>query len=368
MRIKTITCHDVYNVGASLQAYALATYLIQQGNQVEIINYEPKYLQHYRLSGISNPAYDKPILREVYQILKFPERLLARFRKRKKVFDSFTKNFLPITACKYESNEELKKCDLDAELFLAGSDQIWNPLFQNGKDPAFFLDFVPQNAKKASYAASFAVETISENDSVRMKNWLKDFDAISVRETSGLNLLDKMGLSGRLVCDPVFLLNTGFWKNEMHTFGEENYLFVYDFDTSEQMSFFADVISKRKDIEIVSMFPMRKTAKVCSDIGPLDFLGAIYGADVVLSNSFHATAFALIFHKEFFVVNRQEQINARMHDLLKYVGLEDRILHAECEIDQVKRIDWKNVDSRLASLIHQSKEYLDELTSDSMKS
>ena len=109
MKIKIITCHDVYNLGASLQAYALSKYLIDLGNEVEIINYKPDYLSvHFRLFGGVNPSYDKPFLREIYQILKFPIRLKARLGKRKKEFDKFT-SILPLTKVKYSSNEDLKK-------------------------------------------------------------------------------------------------------------------------------------------------------------------------------------------------------------------------------------------------------------------
>lgn len=82
MKIKTITCHDVYNVGASLQAYALVTYLRKLGHDAQIIDYKPDYLSnHYSLWGLGNPAYDKPILRELYNLAKLPGRLKAEKRE-----------------------------------------------------------------------------------------------------------------------------------------------------------------------------------------------------------------------------------------------------------------------------------------------
>lgn len=83
MKIKTITCHDVYNVGASLQAYALVTYLRKLGHDAQIIDYKPDYLSnHYPLWGLGNPAYDKPVIRELYNLAKLPGRLKARSGKR----------------------------------------------------------------------------------------------------------------------------------------------------------------------------------------------------------------------------------------------------------------------------------------------
>ena len=84
MKIKTITCHDVYNVGASLQAYALAEYLKELGHDIEIINYKPEYLFTYKLTGVGNSRYDYPILRELYQLAKLPERIRHKYGKRKK--------------------------------------------------------------------------------------------------------------------------------------------------------------------------------------------------------------------------------------------------------------------------------------------
>lgn len=362
MKIKTITCHDVYNVGASLQAYALAEYLRQCGHDVEIIDYKPEYLQHYRLLGVKNPRFDKPVLREVYQLLKLPGRVWAKFEKRKKVFDAFRKKYLPITSESFSSNEELKSASLNADLFLAGSDQIWNPVFKNGKDPAFFLDFVDTSCRKSSYAASFAVEKIEDEYIEQMKKWLQKFTDISVRETSALTLLKEMDLQGTLVCDPVFLLPFEHWKEMAKVPEDENYTFVYDFDRNMQVSDIAKHIRTTQAKKIVSLFPMIEADQTYADMGPLEFLGTILNADIVLSNSFHATAFSLIFHKEFFVIRRQENINTRMRDLLRYVGLEDRLIEEPQEVDVVCKIDWKQVDSKLNDLIEKSKDYLRKQT------
>ena len=97
MKIKTITCHNVYNFGASLQAYALAEYLQSEGHEVEIIDYQPLYLRHYRLAGVPNPRFDRPVWRQAYQIAKFPGRLFDRItsrrtpcvpRRRRRIFTS----------------------------------------------------------------------------------------------------------------------------------------------------------------------------------------------------------------------------------------------------------------------------------------
>lgn len=357
MRIKTITCHDVYNVGASLQAYALEQYLTEQGYEVEIIDYRPDYLsRHYSLSVVSSPRYDRPLVRQAYLLAKLPGRLAARFGRRKKSFDLFTKTMLQLTAARYDSVEALRKEPPEADAYIAGSDQIWNPLFQNGRDAAFFLDFVPAGKKRISYAASFAVEEIADEDQARMKPWLEKFDAVSVREASGVRLLEQMGLYGIQVCDPVFLLTREQWAAV--AVRKNGGVFVYDFDGSEQVRDMAAALSQSRRKPIVSVFPMQNAAHVCKDMGPREFLGAIAAADVVLSNSFHATAFALLFHKDFFVVERREKINTRMRDLLEGVGLADRMIDSVEEIAGAKMIDWDNVDMRLRQTAERSKAFL----------
>ncbi len=357
MKIKTITCHDVYNLGASLQAYALTAYLNGCGHDVQIIDYKPEYLsRHYSLSWVANPRYDKPLVRQAYLLAKLPGRLRARKSLRKQRFDAFRRDYLPLTERRYESVEDLRESCPEADAYIAGSDQIWNPVFPNGKDPAFFLEFVPDDKKRISYAASFAVDALPDEDRKRMRPWLKRLDAISVRETSGVDLLNDMGISGQQVMDPVFLLDRKHWESLVLCPEEKNYILVYDFDGSELIRKIALEMAERTGKKLVSVFPMEGAASVWWDMGPREFLGAILNADHVLSNSFHATAFSLIFQKDFYVVNREEKINTRMRDLLQSVELGERLITAVPET--VGTPDWNTVRKSLDERISKSKDFL----------
>lgn len=357
MIIKTITCHNVYNLGASLQAYALAAYLQGQGHEVQIIDYQPLYLRHYRLTGVPNPRFDKPFLREAYQIAKLPGRLYDRLTsKRKKAFDRFTAGYLPVTQTTYSDIAALRANPPEADLYIAGSDQIWNPLFRNGKDPAFFLDFVPEGKRRISYAASFAVETLEKQDANRMKPWLEKFHAVSVRESSGVALLADMGIKGVQVVDPVFLLPKEDWEKLAIQPAIQDYILVYDFDKNPKVKEIAQAISRQTGKKIVSLFPVDWADAVWADAGPCDFLGAVQNAGIVLSNSFHATAFSLIFQKDFYVVTRTEGINARMKDLVGDLGLADRLI---CTVPSaITAVDYPNVAPLLEKKIIASKVYL----------
>lgn len=360
MKIKTITCHDVYNVGASLQAYALATYLKSLGHDTEIIDYKPEYLQHFKLFGSVSGRYNRPILREIYHIVKFPGRLKARLSKRKKQYDIFTAKFLPITSKCYHSNEELKKDPPEADLFFAGSDQIWNTLFPNGKDPAFYLDFAPEKAIKASYAASFATKDIDEEYKEQVKKWLLNFDFISVREGSGLDIIHSFGIADAVqVLDPVFLLSLENWqKIEKNLNVKERYVLLYDFDNNIELCNYARELADQNNCKVYSILPSKVADRCFSEEGPNAFLYLIHHSEFVVSNSFHATAFSLIYQKRFLAFYRKEAINTRLSDLVSSVNLSDRCVRRAIDDKLKEEIDYINVKKILNSYIIESKKYI----------
>lgn len=355
MKIKTITCHDVYNAGASLQAYALVSYLRSLGHDAQVIDYKPDYLSgHHRLGGVGNPRYDKPFVRQAYLLAKLPGRLRARFGLRKRRFDEFRKEYLPLTK-RYSSYEELCADPPTADVYFAGSDQIWNTQFQNGKDPAFYLAFAPKESVRASYAASFAAPQVDEAWAQRQTEWIGALDFVSVREASGVEILRELGLSGRAVMDPVFLLPKAAWK-EIAAAPEtaEPYVLVYDFDGSADVERAAKELAEKYGLCIRSLQKLPYADRCDTAVGPREFLGLIAGARYVLSNSFHATAFSLIFGRPFLTFDRKENLNARMRDLLTLTGLENR-----AKADET--IDWLAVQLRLDTQIAASKAFIDEV-------
>lgn len=368
MQIKTITCHDVYNTGASLQAYALVAYLNQLGHEAEIIDYKPDYLSnHFSLTLVPNRRFDRPVIRQMYLSAKLPGRLKERNSKRKKNFDQFRERYLPLTK-RYQSLEELKRNPPQAQLYLAGSDQIWNTTFQNGRDAAFYLTFAPKNSVKASYAASFATEQIEPNWQKTVREWIKQLDFISVRESSGLQILDQLGIHGaQHVLDPVFLLNRSDWENLCGGQpGTEPYLFVYDFDRSLEMRAIAEQLAAARGLKLYTLQDLGYGDRNFAEAGPLEFLTLIRHASVVLSNSFHATAFSMLFEREFWVMNRQERINTRMRDLTESVGLANRLI-AEKEQVTEDEIDYAVVRTQLQRYVNSSRAYLDMVIQETQK-
>lgn len=363
MRIKTITCHDVYNHGASLQAFALQEYLRSLGHDVQIIDYKPDYLsQHYRLDDV-NPVYDRPIIRWLYMLAKLPSRMLQR--PRKWAFDRFRRKYLSLTK-RYHSNEELKKDPPQADVYICGSDQIWNTIFPNGKDPAFYLDFAPPGKKRVSYAASFATKEIESTYFSFVANMISKLDFVSIRERSALLLLQSLGREdGVAVCDPVFLLERSFWSEFSGKVHESiPYMVVYDFEKSETVRRLAETIAVKCHLKIFNIGPYRLSYadKNYSLIGPRDFVRLIRDARFVISNSFHATAYAIIFQIPFYVVNRSEAINERMKSLLADFSLTDRIVN-DSDNMPISIINYAKIEKCLNDEITRSKQFLSEVVS-----
>lgn len=367
MRIKTITCHDVYNYGASLQAYALMHYLEREGHETEIIDYKPDYLSgHYKVK-VANPAYNKPVIKQLYLMAKlFPH---LHSLKRKKLFDDFTGKYLKLTSKRYQSNEELKMNPPIADLYLAGSDQIWNTLFPNGKDPAFYLDFAPQGKIRASYAASMATDKIAAGWENFVLEKVMNLDQIAVREKTAVSVLNKIGVTKEIsvVCDPVFLLSSNEWIKLINTSSpiiKEPYILVYDFDRSSNIKKITQYIAQKQGLKII---PIGQTAfgrwaDYSNSVGPKEFLNLIYHARCIISNSFHATAFSIILQKDFYVVRRTESLNTRMEDLLRTLSLSDRLISSSESLN-LSKIDYMSIQNYIEKYSQTGKEYLDKLIS-----
>jgi len=360
MVIKTITCHEVYNYGASLQEYALLYYLNSIGHQAEAIHYKPPYLsKHFKLNAVSNPKYNKPFIKQLYLLAKLPVRLKGL--KRKKAFDRFSIKYIPTANKKYSSNEDLKNDVPNADAFICGSDQIWNSFFANGKDPAFYLDFVPDNKLKIAYAASFAIDQLDDKIKSFVKEKVSRLDAVGVRETSGLKILSDLDVNNAVqVMDPVFLLGKEHWMQFITPINED-FVFVYDFDSNPIVKEIALNLKKEKGWRIYAMNQNIKYAdKNYWKEGPEKFLSLVAQSKLNLTNSFHSTAFSLVFEKQFVVVNRSEDINTRMRDLMNLFDLRNLV----CDFNEskiIKEIDYNEISVKVTNKCLNSKKYLIEI-------
>lgn len=319
MRICTITCQNADNHGARLQCYALVRYLQKQGHSVSVIDYRPFHMRSPRLwywPGFSMREWVKFFLRIPYRM---------RNVRRQRCFDEFSKRYIPLTRV-YNSIEELREDPPVADMYIAGSDQIWNTTFPNGTDPGYYLDFGREDVRRESFAASFATSEIVPSARDFVKENLKRFDKITVREQSALKILEDLGYHGTMQEDPVFLLSAEEWNEIADGTGKgEKYVLVYDFYADESIKTAAMTIAQEKQCAIYAIGPMKLPYAEKNFVysNPETFVSLIKNATYVVSNSFHGTVFAMIYHIPFKVLDRPDGLNVRMHDLLeRYQKLE----------------------------------------------
>lgn len=363
MKICTITCHNVNNFGASLQATALCEYLRGLGHDARVIDYMPVRRHSSRRSRLRT-ILEWPLFRPVARLIDNYREYRRRDRRRR--FASYL-SALPLTG-RYTSLCQLRDNPPQADLYIAGSDQIWNPRLANGRDPAFYLHFGPASVRRASYAASFASGRLPVDSFHNMQSRLSHLDHISVRESSGLDILSSLGYEGRQVVDPVFLLPRSYWdtaadSSEIHHKGD--YILLYGFDAGSLIMDTARRLSKETGLPVISISPcpVKGVKKNYCNAGPLEFLSLVRGASAVLTESFHALAFAMIFHVPFYAFRRSENLNARITDFLATLGLSRRLITSEAVTLPPLDMDFTVPDTLLSNMRDSSVDYLDHITS-----
>lgn len=363
MIIRTITCHNVYNYGASLQAYALMNYLDKQGHQVEIIDYMPPYIRKNLSLWAIGPRWNRNLLIKLaFYAYIVPIRLLQH--KTREKFAIYNRKYFKLTK-RYNSIEELIADPPQADLFFCGSDQIWNTRINNGLDPAFYCDFTKGKCIKASYAASFSISALPEEDKQFVKNELGKLDFISVREKSALSILETLGFTnGIVVIDPVFLKSREDWFSMCYKPKYSSYILVYDQENNakiKEIALHLSIEKRKKIVAFKDLYPRNYAHYQVKYADPIDFISLIAYADMVVTNSFHCMAFSLIMNKDFFVVPRTHQkVNSRMKDFLDYLQISDRIITGISDIIKSKRINYLHANSTIESLRSISKDYINQ--------
>ena len=350
MKIGIITFQLAWNCGAVLQCAALKRKLESWGNEVEVINYLPDY-KRYRYVKYQNPfkvAYKnfsqnkkQKKLTRLKKALKASVRVVLNYSsksgrlKQKNDFAEFNEHFLNLTR-EYHNLKELQKDPPACDVYISGSDQLWNPNLTNGTpDGAYFLDFGDKQIVKASYAVSVCELDVNKWRS-ELKALLCNFDYISLRETEMKSDLEDICQKEISVCiDPTFLLDAdAYLEFEKTVECPDKYLLVYALDNpgSNDLLFkTVKKLSEKRGLEIMVIsgphkwpYSVRKYSPQ-DGISPGEFLTYIKNADVVVTNSFHATAFSVIYQKDFYTITTPGR-GSRVTELLTNLQLQDRLL------------------------------------------
>lgn len=356
MKIGILTYHRAHNYGAVLQAFALQEKLKALGHTVEIIDYSPNYLINpYKILSFNRLLTKSPII-----IVKNLLNIIVTFRRRlirHKRFNHFINKYLVI------SEKVTSVIPPMYDIYILGSDQIWNSKISSGFDKIFFGYFTTKkNALKITYAASMEANNLSNGENVFFENALRNFNGISVRESNLSVLLQP--LTSKIVknvLDPTFIVDRLIWDNlAIKPKIAKKYVLVYDVRINDQTLILAHKIAKEIDGVVVQLTAWIRSSYVkhryqCAS--PKEFVGWIKYADCIVTSSFHGTAFSIIYNLPFYTIKLNDGADSRSELLLKNLDLSNRLISTESNI-HFTNIDYSNPNNLLEELKKESLYYL----------
>lgn len=358
MKIGIYTIHHVNNYGAMLQAYATQKALKNAGFESELVDLYPIRLEkdnRYFFPATSSKNIIKNILSALNPKIKLKSRNFSTFHKRLKL------------SKRYYSVEEIYQNPPKYDIHLVGSDQVWNLERGLSDKNIFFLNFLPAESTRISYASSFGSENINSEKKDTLTNLLSKFKNISVREKSAVDIIKKYtGIDATQVMDPTFLLSCEEWNqlagNEPLIKGE--YVIAYGFSEKESTNLLIKYIREKLNVPIigisVSPYHPFDYDSFYQEAGPIEFLNLIKYAKLVITSSYHGAAFAIHFRKDFLITQHSTR-NTRIESMLNITSLQDRIIdlsNPQSYLGKVFKTDYSIVESLIKSASEHSLNWL----------
>ena len=362
-KVGVITVHKNVNYGANLQAFASCRYLNKKGFDCKVIDYTlPSHEKSVHLFSWLKQSWDGDKNKTFSRKIKLAAALALSMlwkSKRLTTFAKFRKKYIKMTKPCTKVQDIV---NLNLDTVVCGSDQIWNPTITDGVNPIFYgaIDGVQT---KISYAASVGKDKFELNDENKVKDLVLALDYCSVREENTAQYLSRLtGRSIETVCDPVFLLDkTDYESIAAKCLFKKNYVFLYSVVHNDDLTAIAKDYADKHNLPLIEVCTEKtKGAKhqQINTFGPSEFLSCFQYAEAVFTNSFHGTAFSLIFQKDFYIVDNKAG-GSRITNLLEKVGLLDRLISEKIEQD-FSVIDYEGCERLLSEYIHSSKLFLDK--------
>ena len=350
MKIGIVTYVKCDNYGAELQAFALQWKLNSLGYDAEVINLEKRNIDMKRNPDVIMGAIKQRFKQEgVFAIVSIVRKFLETKKRitdedkykainenKHKLFENFFENKVRHSEKYYSLDEISNATDLKYDVYIAGSDQIWNYIHTDRLDVYFLMFANKFKAKKISYAASVSIYDIPKKWRAAYKTYFENIDVLSVRELHGAELVSKYSnKKAEVVLDPTFLLTKEDWVREVaNDCGVEgDYLLIYTLSGSPHIRKMAHDIARRLNLKVVNIKsgysdePDDGTINVY-EIGPAEWVGLWSKAKYVVTDSFHGTAFSINFNIPFTtLVNPNSMMNSRVLSILKIMNLESRIVY-----------------------------------------
>lgn len=353
-RICIITICNGSNFGNRLQNYALQEVIKRNVVDAEVVtarNISGEIGKNFLKSkAIFNLLHSRLFTRFVFKVIN-----KAKIKK-KMMFFQFNKKYINWSKKYIDKDFIPDNFENDFDYFVAGSDQIWNP-YMPFNSSVEFLCFAPAE-KRIAYAASFGVSELTESQKEFVNAKLEGFTNISVREESGLKILERAGIhQGRVVLDPTMLLTAEQWEaieiRPVFSLNENKYLLSYVLDENNiEAKEYINELSQKRALKVIDITNLDQPEYY--GIGPSEFVYLIHHAAYICTDSFHATVFSILFHKKFSVFGRWN-MNGRISTLLNMLDVESS---AEAGKYHIGDIDYKKVDKKLAQERIKSIEFL----------
>lgn len=330
-----VTLHRVHNYGSVLQTYATQRLLSDSGYDVRIIDYwRPTEVDDFDTRLKHDFArWDRNLLtRTVFRLLR--KRALEEQRRR---FRGFVKDHLQITERAYFTEEELEAAPPVADLYCVGSDQVWNSDYHvAGSDP-FYLKFAPAGSRRVSFASSFGKPSVSAEESNYIRENLSAFEAISVRERSGVEILDHHGIDAVQLVDPTLAVAPEVWNGLVDEPREgSGYLLVYQLHRNHDLAPVVERVAKERNLKPVYLrgyWSIRHiNSRNLSNTSVGEFLGLFKNAAYVVTDSFHGTAFSLNFGRPFNAIY-PPNYGERIKSVMELTGTLGRAVTGESSYD-----------------------------------
>lgn len=358
-KIGILTFHRAENFGAVLQCYALLNTLKCMGMEIEVIDYVPKSIKKTykiwewkKIEPFNLKSYTQLFLQQVFSI---PFKLI-----RKCYFSRFIKNHISISS-KFHSN------NLKYDLLIMGSDQIWNPILTHGFDPYFtgYIDNEIKAKKCITYAVSYGNCPLTDENLNYLKDCLKNFNSISVREKSALEVLNPLTDKNIYqVLDPTLLLPARIWDDLAckERLIKEKYILIYQVIYKPEIYKAAAKFAKQYGAKIVEIKGHIKLTgnnadKVIQVTSPNRFVELIRDAECVITSSFHGIAFSIIYKKDFYFHPVGDQRDERSKSLLQSLKLTDRIIYNSNPIE-FSSVNYDETNEEFKKMKEDSLEFL----------
>lgn len=366
MKVSLITLHRVFNYGSVLQTYATQKVFENVGCDIEVVDYITEQRTNKRLFGGVPEGFCGGLVKKAAYILLKSLSVLIK----KKTFGGFVKKNCNLTSRKYITADDLKNDPPKADIYVTGSDQVWNSKYNEGVDAGFFLEYAPKDKKAVAFVSSFGKTSLDDDEIELTKEYLKKYSLISVRENAAMNILNDLGYSSVQLIDPTLQITRDEWGKvaSKRLISEKYLVLMLLYNEDNGATEYARKIADEKGLKLVKLswelFRPKEVDKLMTHRSPEDFLSLFMNADFVVTNSFHGLAFSINFNRQFVIVPRNE-FNSRLQSLLELTGLEDRMVtSAEAALSEAdKFIDYSPVNERLDAERKRAQEFIKEVIS-----